>query len=460
VTVSARDVILDTATTDAASLASALPAGRGRVVLESGACGPLDARRRTVIASEPAAIVVAWGDDAYIEASGRRHVTRGGAVEALGALWPTLDAAGQGVGIGCFSYDLVRRIERLPTIARDDECFPDLWLGIYDVVVVVEDDAVHLKVQPVAGREVEAEAKAVRWSSLLARAPLLDATVSERPSSPVRSSLTRDAYHRAVERTLDYIAAGDVYQVNVTQRLRWPCAGDPWNTWRRLRQTCPAPFSAYLDLGDRHVLSASPERLVFATPAHIETRPIKGTLPRGRDADTDRAQSAALLASAKDAAELVMIVDMARNDLGRVALPDTVHVRELRRLEPTPSVWHTVATVEAMPRLGIGPADVLRAVFPGASVTGAPKVRAMEIIESLEPDRRGLYTGSIGYIGLDGAMDLSVAIRTAVLRSGVATLGVGGGIVADSSPAAEYEECWAKAQGPLAALGGYRGDVA
>jgi aminodeoxychorismate synthase component I len=258
-----------------------------------------------------------------------------------------------------------------------------------------------------------------------------------------------------VRRAIAYIRAGDIFQVNLSQRFCAPWPWDPWLLYRRLRRANPAPFAAFLDGGRWAVVSASPERFLQVDPRtrRVETRPIKGTRPRGRTPEEDARYAEMLLQSEKDLAELVMIVDLARNDLGRVCAYGTVSVPELRRLEAYPTVWHTVAVVEGRLRPGVGPAELLRATFPGGSITGAPKVRAMEIIEELEPVRRGVYTGAIGWLGWDGALDLSIAIRTFVVTGGEAYFHAGGGIVADSDPAAEYEETLAKALGLVRALG-------
>ena len=273
-------------------------------------------------------------------------------------------------------------------------------------------------------------------------------------ADPPPSNFTRDAYEAAVTRALDYIAAGDIYQVNLSQRFKVPLSGDTFDAYLCLRQDNPAPFAAFLRLPEADILSASPERFLRLDPLsrRIETRPIKGTRPRGRTPSEDAALAAELLASEKDRAENVMIVDLERNDLGRVAEVGSVRVTELAALETFPGVFHLTSQIVASLREDRDAVDLLLATFPGGSITGAPKIRAMEIIDELEPTARGVYTGAIGYFGFDGSLDLNIAIRTAVVRDGVAHFQAGGGIVADSVPALEYEETLHKASAIRRAL--------
>ncbi|MBC8107354.1 MAG: aminodeoxychorismate synthase component I [Anaerolineae bacterium] len=264
----------------------------------------------------------------------------------------------------------------------------------------------------------------------------------------VRSTFTRTAYVDAVRRVLDYIRAGDVYQVNVSQRFTVPLTAQPYEIYCRLLERSPAPYAAYLDFADFALISNSPELLFKVTPDRkIITRPIKGTRPRGQGMERE------LLESKKDQAELAMIVDLERNDLGRICETGSVRVVEPRIIEAHPTVYHGVATIEGQLRDDVGFVDVLRAMFPCGSVTGAPKIRAMQIIDELEPVRRGPYCGAIGYIAADGSMEFNVAIRTMIVKDGLVHIPVGGGIVADSNPADEYEETLVKARAMFAALG-------
>jgi len=348
-----------------------------------------------------------------------------------------IDRLGGGWWAGWLSYDLGRQVERLPSLAHDELELPPLALGRYDAWLEFDHEA----------RRVIAHGDA----SLLA--PALEAP-RHSPLERWTSSLPRDAYEHAVERAIDYIRAGDVFQVNLSQRLQTDWHGDPFALYARLRETSPAPFMALARLGGADVISASPERFLSVRGDRIETRPIKGTRPRGHDRHDDEELAAELLASPKDRAENVMIVDLARNDLGRVARYGTVTVDELCALERHPGVHHLVSTVSARLREGIGPTDVIRATFPPGSVTGAPKVRAMEIIEELEPVRRGPYCGAIGWIDGRGDMELSVAIRTLVAAQERLHLHVGGAVTADSDPAREWRETMHKAARLLAAAGG------
>jgi para-aminobenzoate synthetase component 1 len=259
----------------------------------------------------------------------------------------------------------------------------------------------------------------------------------------------------AVQRVKDYIAAGDVYQVNLSQRFLVRTQTGVPDLYLRLRRHNPAPFSAYLDVGDAQILSSSPERFlrVYGKDRTVETRPIKGTRPRGETKEEDRRLATELMQSEKDRAELVMIVDLERNDLGRVCRFGSVRVPDLAALEPYASVFHLVATVtgELAPDRNV--ADLLRATFPGGSITGAPKVRAMEIIDELEPVSRGPYTGSLGYFSFSGDADLNILIRTLIVQGDRVCFHAGGGIVADSDPEAEYMETLHKARGMMKALG-------
>ncbi len=268
----------------------------------------------------------------------------------------------------------------------------------------------------------------------------------------VTSNFSRDGYLRAVERVIDYITAGDVFQVNLSQRLLAPARDDPTELYLRLRRRNPAPFAGYFDLGGRQVVSASPERFLRVLDRRVETRPIKGTAPRTGEPDADRAAAEALIASVKDRAENVMIVDLLRNDLSRACTAESVKVEQLCAIERYEHVLHLVSSVVGRLRQQRSPIDLLRGAFPGGSITGAPKVRAMEIIAELEPTARGAYCGSLGYLGFDGSTDLSILIRTITAAGGWWQFPVGGGVVAQSVPENEYQETWQKAEGMLRAL--------
>jgi para-aminobenzoate synthetase component 1 len=365
--------------------------------------------------------------------------------------------------VGFLGYDLGHALEQLPSIAVDDQGLPPLRLALHDWVVAWDRRTGHAWL---AGRAVDGDTKRLgrRLDDVHARltAPITDARSVDESPLEFRSSLSRSEYEERVERVRQHIARGDIYQANLTRRLEAPFDGDPWEPYRLLRTGDPSLFSAYLDLGaspetsrPRALLSASPEPFLSVDAAGVvASNPIKGTRPRGRDRAEDRALACELLSSAKDRAENVMIVDVLRNDLGRVCRPGTVRVPRLCRLERTAAVQHLVSTVTGRLAPGRDAFDLLGASFPGGSITGAPKIRAMEILESLEPVRRGPYTGALGWIGPDGAMQTSILIRTFVADGRRLTLHVGGGITWGSEPAAEWEETVAKARGPLGAIGG------
>ncbi len=353
----------------------------------------------------------------------------------------------QGGIVGYLGYDWGAEQERVRRPATADPEIPDAALGLYDWVIAWDHFA--RRAWLIAWTK-----ERLTWArERLASPHRPTARPADRPPDIV-SNFTRREYEAAVARIRDYIAAGDVYQVNLAQRFRTSFTGPPLELYRRLRARSPAPFGAYLALRDLTIASISPERFLRldAATREAEARPIKGTRPRGATPAQDAALAAALTASEKDRAENVMIVDLLRNDLGKVCRPGSVHVPELYALESHPTVHHLVSTVTGVLADGADAFDLLRAGFPGGSVTGAPKIRAMEIIAELERAPRGVYCGAIGYVSVTGAMDLNIPIRTVVLQDGVASFHAGAGIVWDSDPAAEYEETLAKARALIDAL--------
>jgi para-aminobenzoate synthetase component 1 len=357
-----------------------------------------------------------------------------------------------GGAIGWLGYDLGRRIERLPVLARDAENMPDMAVGLYDWAVVVDHGERRCWLVG-AGRDPRTLA---RWPELLRTfaEPAPMRTRAFRLRSPVRSNLTRARYAAAFARIQAYIRAGDCYQVNFAQRFAARAAGDAWSAYRGLRRLNPAPFAAYLSTPFAKVMSSSPERFLSLRDGRVQTKPIKGTRPRGVNPEADSTLARALSESAKDRAENLMIVDLLRNDLGRVCRTGSVRVPELFAVESYAAVHHLVSTVTGELADGEDAASLLRACFPGGSITGAPKIRAMEIIESLEPQRRGVYCGAIGYLGFDGAMDSNIAIRTLVHAAGTVRFWAGGGIVHDSEMEQEYRETFDKAAPLLRLLEG------
>ncbi|MBI5754717.1 aminodeoxychorismate synthase component I [Candidatus Peregrinibacteria bacterium] len=279
---------------------------------------------------------------------------------------------------------------------------------------------------------------------------------SKKHSSKPVSNLTFEQYCKKIQRVQEYLQSGDTYQVNFSQRFSAKLQSDPWDVYKRVTNLNPSPFQAFLETPDFSVVCNSPERLVRVFEEEdyffIETRPIKGTMPRGKTPQEDEVLRQALLASDKDRAELVMIVDLARNDLGRVSVPGSVEVNDDRVIEGYSHVWHTLSNVRGRLRKDVTFPEVFRAVFPGGSVTGCPKKRTMEIIDELEDFRRGVYTGSMGYIGFDGRMDFNIMIRTLFVKNKMAYFHVGGGIVSDSDPTKEYQETLDKAGALLSSL--------
>ena len=368
---------------------------------------------------------------------------------------------------GFLGYDLGRRFERLPAIAAADQDLPPLRLALHDWVIAWDRRTGRAWL---GGRAVDERIDRLdrRLAGVLERATsrnriqiAADRRAIEPDGFELRSGLDRAAYEAGVESIRGSIADGALYQANLTRRLETAFRGDPWPLYRRLRTGDPALFAAYVDLGaspltgaPRAILSASPEPfLSLDRHRQVATNPIKGTRPRGRDREGDRRLACELLASAKDRAENVMIVDVLRNDLGRVCRPGSVRVPRLCRLERTAAVQHLVSTVTGRLASGRDAFHLLAASFPGGSITGAPKVRAMELLEALEPVRRGPYTGIAGWIGADGAMGTSILIRTFVADGERLSLHVGGGITWRSEPSAEWDETVAKAHGPLTAIG-------
>jgi para-aminobenzoate synthetase component 1 len=366
-----------------------------------------------------------------------------------------------GGAIGWLAYDLGRRIERLPSLAKDAEQVPDLAVGIYDWALIVD----HASAKAWLASRGRDPATRRRWDSLVSmfrNARPVPARSPFRVLSPLVSNMTMSEYGLAFDRVKSYLLEGDCYQVNLAQRFSAPVSGDSFCGYKALRQLNPAPFSAYLRTPFAEVLSSSPERFLAVRDGQVETKPIKGTRPRGRTAEADAASRRELAGSAKDRAENLMIVDLLRNDLGRVCSPGSVSVPVLFDVESYATVHHLVSTVTGRLAPGQDAVSLLRACFPGGSVTGAPKIRAMEIIEELEPHRRGIYCGAIGYLGFDGAMDTSIAIRTLVQSAGTLRFWAGGGIVHDSHVEEEYQEIFDKAAAllqlqerqPLAGVGG------
>ncbi|MCU7904804.1 MAG: aminodeoxychorismate synthase component I [Candidatus Thiodiazotropha sp. (ex Epidulcina cf. delphinae)] len=356
-----------------------------------------------------------------------------------------------GGAIGYFSYDLARRWLRLPALAQQGETLPQMVIALYDWALVVDHEA-RASWLVSLGRD--------RWTAQVRSElvqgfshPVSRSVGSFRLSSSIQSNLSRAAYADRFARIQHYIREGDCYQVNFAQRFSGVIEGDSWSLYRHLRRVNPAPFSAFMDYPFATILSTSPERFLRLHRGRVQTRPIKGTRPRSGDPHRDGYLRSSLATSEKDRAENLMIVDLLRNDLGQVCKTGSVKVPVLFDIESFAQVHHMVSTVSGELDHGRDALDLVRACFPGGSITGAPKLRAMEIIDELEEARRGLYCGSIAYIGMDGSMDSNIAIRSLVMRNRSVDFWAGGGIVADSCEEAEYQESLDKASAIFTALG-------
>jgi len=362
-----------------------------------------------------------------------------------------------GGAVGYLGYDLVRFFERLPTTAYNELNLPELHLLVTDTLLVFDHVRHRLlafanaHVPPDSNLDAVYDEAMARLDEIEAqvRAPLPPLpTPPGRPGGEPRSNMTRQQFEAAVRKAREYIAAGDIFQVVLSQRLTRPTQAEPFNIYRALRRLNPSPYMFFLDLGGDpplYLIGSSPEVLVRLQGRTAEVRPIAGTRPRGRDGDEDRALEAELLADPKERAEHVMLVDLGRNDLGRVCEFGTIQVPDLFTVERYSHVIHLVSRVTGQLRAGLNAYDLLRATFPAGTVSGAPKVRAMEIIEELEGLRRGPYAGAVGYFGFNGNMDTCITIRTILMRGDIAYLQAGAGIVADSDPTREWEETLHKA---------------
>lgn len=358
-----------------------------------------------------------------------------------------------GGAVGFFSYDLKNRLEKLPQTAAVDMNVCQMHFGFYDKVLVIDhqEKKTYAATYGVTGDSegiLDAIEKRVMELCQTDVSGLDDEIFKAMKNSEevhYTSNFTKPEYLEALDSIHEYIRQGDIYQANLTQRFTADLKSSPETLYRILRKVNPAPFASYIPMDEGAIVSSSPERFLKLTDGLMETRPIKGTVPRGSTQEEDEKNKAWLAASEKDRAELLMIVDLERNDLGRVAKTGSVKVTELYKIEAYPTVYHLVSTVQAHLKEDASTVDLVKATFPGGSITGAPKIRAMEIIDELEPTARNVYTGSIGYIDLNGDMDLNIVIRTFVCLDDKAYFQAGGGIVWDSDNEMEYEETFHKA---------------
>ena len=406
----------------------------GAVLLDSGRPAA-DRGRYDLMSAWPLQALCVQPDE-----SGREFLQRlRNALKQLGnaELPETYELPFAGGLIGYLSYDFGRHLEQLPAHSQDDVHLPDAQLGLYAWALISDH---HAATSQLVFHQSLEKTERERLTQLFSQ----PADVHSRPFSlkqPMQADISAHHYEQALTQIHRYIKAGDCYQVNYTQRFSAPCEGDAWAAYRALRSACPTPFSGFMSLtGDDAILSLSPERFVRVSHNQVETRPIKGTRPRGKDSAEDAANAAELLASPKDRAENLMIVDLLRNDLGRTCRTGSVKVPELFNLESYPNVHHLVSSVTGELAHGKDALDLIGDSFPGGSITGAPKIRAMQIIDELEPTRRGIYCGSLLYLDVRGEMDSSIAIRTVLVKDGHARCWGGGGIVADSHWQDEYQE--------------------
>ncbi|SHK07350.1 aminodeoxychorismate synthase component I [Tepidibacter formicigenes] len=365
-----------------------------------------------------------------------------------------------GGAVGYLSYDLCHYIEKLPRNAVDDVKIPDLYFGFYNWAIVID----HLENKTyIASPDINKDDENKIIENVISRINKaqengIDSICYEKNEFPrvkLESNFTKEKYLESVEKVRSYIRNGDIYQVNLTQRFYGKVNMTSFELYRDLRRFSPAPFGAFLNFEDVNILSNSPERFIKLVDNVIETRPIKGTRPRGKTVEEDIKLKEELKNSEKDKAELLMIVDLERNDLGRVSKIGSVKVPELFKLEEYSNVHHLVSTVVGELEENKDVIDVIKATFPGGSITGAPKIKSMEIIDELEPTQRNVYTGSVGYIGFDGMLDLNIAIRTIVKKDEDIYFQVGGGITWDSNPEDEYDETIHKAKSIMKAVRGY-----
>jgi para-aminobenzoate synthetase component 1 len=451
--------------------------------LDSG-MDPQRLGRYSFLGSEPFLVMSSRGSEITVMRGQEREVQHGNPFDTLGKLLEAykLDHCPApvpflGGAVGYFGYDLCHFVERLPSTAVDDLKLPESCFAFYDTIVAFDHLRGKAYLVATGFPETEERERLRRarmrleemksWlcasHSVIAGGAkesgdadyvVAAASRDERQGKEIRlkSNFTPEEYKKAVDKVREYIASGDVFQVNLSQRFEADLGIPPYELYKRLRTVNPAPFASYLDLPGVAIVSASPERFLKVQGDLVETRPIKGTRPRGRDSVEDERLAYELSHSAKDRAENVMIVDLERNDLGRVCCYGTVKVTELAILETFPTVFHLTSTVLGRLRRGKSNVDLLKATFPGGSITGAPKVRAMEIIDELEPTRRSVYTGSIGYLGFNEDMDINIVIRTFLIKGGRACFQVGGGIIYDSVPEAEYVETLDKARALIRAL--------
>lgn len=400
--------------------------------------------RYSFIVSEPFIVLKAKKEIVSIKKGGSEEEVVGKAFDILGKLLEEYKVENNselpfvGGAVGYLGYELCHQVEDLPNTVIDDVGIPDMYMGYYDKLVVVDHllEKTYLvalgieknKEEQLDDLELKVKSGYIKRNSKLPKDVVFNCNMSKK------------RYLNSIDAVRNYIASGDIYQINFTQRFDCNLNKTPLELYERLRTTNPAPFASYINFGEGEIVSCSPERFIKIKDDVIETRPIKGTIARGATPEEDAINKKILVESEKDRSELLMIVDLERNDLGRISKIGSVEVTELFHIEEYATVFQQVSTVIGKVKENTSLEEILDATFPGGSITGAPKIRAMEVIDELEPTSRNIYTGSIGYIGFDGSLDLNIVIRTVVCKEDRAYFQVGGGIVWDSSPEGEYEE--------------------
>jgi para-aminobenzoate synthetase component 1 len=447
--------------TDASAYFSAIRDLPWAAWLDSGGSGRFD-----ILVAQPVATLVTRGAQTEIsDVSGERHTQD----EIFGLLRdqlaqpiaPIPDIPFAGGALGYWSYDLARRKHGIPELARDAENLPEMAVGIYDWAIIVDHQELNARLVSRL-RHPGTDKVLAQVLERLQKTGVLETKAAKDPfkvSGKISSNLTFGAYQKAFQAVQKYLHDGDCYQINLAQRYSAPASGDAYVAYLELRRLSPAPYSAFLDWPQVQILCASPERFLQVQQGRVETKPIKGTRARSSDVAEDARLAEELRHHPKDNAENLMIVDLLRNDLGKSCEPGTVRVPKLFEVESFSNVHHLVSTVEGKLRSGCDALTVLRDCFPGGSITGAPKQRAMEIIEQLEPHRRGVYCGVIGYVGYDGNMDTNIVIRTLVYANQEIRCWAGGGVVADSVCEAEYQETLDKAAAMLDLLRRFGGQT-
>ncbi|WP_086026776.1 aminodeoxychorismate synthase component I [Vibrio sp. AND4] len=442
---------LDYADDLAITLFSRIESQPWSMLLRSASKTHIDSRFDILVA-DPIATLETIANETHVKTTTQQYISQDDPFSLLDELQqkllPNLELDAKwdlpfiGGALGYFSYDLGRRVESMPQLSIKDLQTPDMAVGLYQWALVVDHK---LKKACLVGQNIEQA-----WRSLNTPSP--DKVDNFTLLGDWQSNMTQASYAARFARVQDYLLSGDCYQINLAQRFNASYRGSEWQAYTKLESANQAPFSAFIRMPHSAILSVSPERFLELKDNVIETKPIKGTRPRSQNIELDQANALDLQCAEKDQAENLMIVDLLRNDIGRVASPGSVHVPKLFDIETFPAVHHLVSTIRANLDSQYRAADLLRACFPGGSITGAPKVRAMQIIEELEPHRRSAYCGSIGYISRHGRMDTSITIRTLVAEDHKLFAWAGGGVVADSDCSAEYQETLDKLSKILPAL--------